>query len=90
MLLQPSRSDASNTSMLIPITAAISIIVVLPNHIKKFINPIRDLVPNTEPIKSIGALIQPRDIRMEFTGPFVENMVKNKRANADAIIRFGR
>ena len=76
--------------MLIPITAAINMIVVLPNHIKKFINPIKDLVPKTEPKKSIGAFTQPKDIKIELIGPFVENMVKNKSANADAIIRFGR
>ena len=47
-------------------------------------------VPKTDPIKSIGLLIHPRDIRMELTGPLVENSVKNKSANADAMIRFGR
>ena len=38
---------ASNTSVLIPMTAAMSIIVVLPNHIRKFMKPMSDLVPNT-------------------------------------------
>ena len=70
--------------------AAISIIVVLPNHIRKFISPIKERVPKTDPIKSIGLLIHPRDIRMELTGPLVENSVKNKSANADAMIRLGR
>ena len=70
--------------------AAISMMVVLPNHIRKFINPIRDLVPNTEPIKSIGLFVIPIDIRIELIGPFVENSVKNNSANADAMIRFGR
>jgi hypothetical protein len=32
----------------------------------------------------------PRDSKMELTGPFAENMVKNNMAKADAIIRFGR
>jgi hypothetical protein len=90
ILLQPSSSDASKISILIPITAAISIIVVLPNHIRKFINPTRDLVPITEPRKSIGFLTHPRDIRIELIGPLVENMVKNNNANAEAMIRLGR
>ena len=71
-------------------TAAMSIIVVLPNHIRKFMKPMSDLVPNTLPIKSIGLLITPIDCRTEFTGPLVENSVKNKSANADAMLRFGR
>ena len=79
---------AGNT--FIPIIAAISIIVVFPNHIRKFINPTSDLVPNTDPIKSIGSLAMPIDIKMPLIGPFVENNVKNSIANADAIIRFGR
>ena len=62
--------------------AAISMIVVLPNHIRKFIRPTSDLVPNTEPRKSIGSLIHPKDVRIELIGPFVENI--------DAMIRFGR
>jgi len=70
--------------------AAINIIVVFPNHIRKFINPINDLVPNTVPRKSIGFFRIPIDIRIELIGPFVENIVKNNNANADAIIRFGR
>ena len=90
MLLHPSRSDASKTSILIPITAAISMMVVFPNHIRKFMKPTNDLVPRTEPRKSIGSFIQPSEHKMEFTGPFVENMVKNRSANADAMIRFGR
>jgi hypothetical protein len=32
--------------------AAMSMIVVFPNHIRKFISPTRDLVPHTEPRKS--------------------------------------
>ena len=63
-------------------TAAMSIIVVLPNHIRKFMKPMSDLVPNTLPIKSIGLLITPIDCRIEFTGPLFENSVKNKSANA--------
>ena len=50
-----------------------SIIVVLPNHIRKFMKPMSDLVPNTLPIKSIGLLmtppINPKDVsqKMEST-----------------------
>ena len=68
----------------------VNIIVVFPNHIIKFINPISPLVPRTEPRKSIGAFRTPRDSRIELTGPLVENIVKNNKANADAMIRFGR
>jgi hypothetical protein len=90
MPLHPSISAASKTSTLMPIMAAISIIVVFPNHIRKFMNPINDRVPNVDPIKSIFSWITPKDIKIELIGPFVENMVKNSMANADAIIRFGR
>ena len=65
-------------------------IVVLPNHIRKFINPTSDLVPHTVPIKSIGLEVNPIDIKIELIGPFVENIVKNSIANADAMIRFGK
>ena len=61
-------------------------IVVFPNHIIKFINPISPLVPRTEPRKSIGAFRTPRDSRIELTGPLVENIVKNNKANADAML----
>ena len=77
MLLQPSISEASKISLLIAIMAAINIIVVLPNHIKKFISPTRLLVPNTEPRKSIGSLIKPIDSKIELIGPLVENNAKN-------------
>ena len=90
MLVHPSRSAASKISGLIPIIAAISIMVVFPNHIKKFINPITERVPNTVPRKSIRSLINPRFIKIELIGPLVENKVKNNIAKADAMIRFGR
>ena len=70
--------------------AAISMIVVLPNHIKKFITPINERVPKAVPIKSIGSLIHPRVSKIELIGPLVEKSVKKSIANADAIIRFGR
>ena len=70
--------------------AAINIMVLLPNHIRKFMNPTSDLVPRAEPRKSIGFFIHPSDIKIELTGPFVENIVKNNIANADAMMRFGR
>ncbi len=70
--------------------AAINMIVVLPNHIKKFITPTNERVPKVEPMKSIGSLIQPSDSRIELIGPFVEKSVKNNMAKADAMIRFGK
>ena len=90
MLLQPSISDASKISGLIPMIAAINMIVELPNHIRKFITPTRALVPNAVRMKSIGSFVRPIDNKMELIGPFVENMVKNSIANADAMIKFGR
>ena len=57
---------------------AFAMMVVFPNHIRKFMKPTNDLVPRTEPRKSIGSFIQPSEHKMEFTGPFVENMVKNR------------
>ena len=73
-----------------PMMAAISMMVVLPNHIKKFINPISERVPKAVPIKSMGVLVSPIDMRMELMGPLVENSAKNSMANAEAIIRLGR
>ena len=70
--------------------AAISIMVVFPNHIRKFINPIKDLVPKTDPMKSMGSLIHPSEVKIELMGPFVENMAKNSMAKAEAMIRLGR
>ena len=67
-----------------------SIIVVLPNHIRKFMKPMSDLVPNTLPIKSIGLLITPIDCRIEFTGPLFENSVNIKSEIENAIIKFDR
>ncbi len=90
MLLQPSISDASKISGLIPMIAAISIMVVFPNHIRKFIIPTKDLTPNAVRIKSMASPITPSDIKIELTGPLVENKVKNSMANADAMIRLGR
>ena len=88
--MQPSISDASKISGLMPMIAAMSMIVVFPNHMRKFIRPTSVLVPNTDPRKSIRSLIHPRFIRIELIGPLVENIVKNSIAKADAIIRFGR
>ena len=51
--VQPSIDAASKISGLIPIIAAISMIVVLPNHIRKFISATRSLVPVGVHMKSI-------------------------------------
>ena len=64
--------------------------VVLPNHIRKFISPIRARVPKVVPMKSMGASVIPRLIRMELMGPLLENRAKNSMAKAEAIIRLGR
>ena len=73
-----------------PMMAAISMMVVLPNHIRKFIRPTRDRVPNAVPMKSMGSLVMPSDIRIELMGPLLENRAKNSMANAEAMIRLGR
>ena len=70
--------------------AAISMIVELPNHIRKFITPTKVLVPNAERMKSIGSFVSPIDNRIELIGPLFENNAKNNIANADAMIKFGR
>ena len=77
-------------SGLMLIMPAISIMVVLPNHMRKFIKPISERVPNAVPIKSIGSETIPTDSKIELMGPLVENSAKKSMANADAIIRFGR
>ena len=87
---QPSISAASKVSGLMPIMAAISMMAVLPNHIRKFMKPMMDRVPKVVPRKSTGFFKMPRFIRMEFTGPLVEKMVKNSMAKAEAMIRLGR
>ena len=89
-LPQPSSSAASKISGLMPMMAAISMMVVLPNHIRKFINPMRDRVPKVVPIKSMGVSVRPMDIRIELMGPLVENNAKNSMAKAEAMIRLGR
>ena len=63
---------------------------MLPNHIRKFINPTNERVPVTEPMKSMGSLMMFMFISMLLIGPELENMVKNSMANAEAMIRFGR
>ena len=72
-----------------PITAAISKIVVFPNHIKKFMSAIRPLAPTTDDKNLIGLLIKPIDCKNELIGPMSENNAKNNIEKALAIIRLG-
>ena len=85
----PSSSAASKSDGLIPITAAISRIVVFPNHIRKFISPTSPRVPHTDDMNLNGCDRIPIDTRVLLTGPLSENSAKNSIANAEAMIRFG-
>ena len=69
--------------------AAISMMVVLPNHIRKFIRPTRPRLPHTVFKKLMGVLIQPMLSSTAFTGPLSENRAKNSIAKAEAMIRLG-
>ena len=69
--------------------AAISMMVVLPNHIRKFIRPIRPRLPQTVFRKLNGCLRMPMPISTALTGPLSEKRAKNSMANADAMIRLG-
>ena len=69
--------------------AAISMMVVLPNHIRKFIRPISPRLPHTVFKKLMGSLIQPMLCSTAFTGPLSENSAKNSIAKAEAMIRLG-
>ena len=69
--------------------AAISMMVVLPNHIRKFIRPIRPRLPQTVFRKLNGCLRMPMPISAALTGPLSEKRAKNSMANADAMIRLG-
>ena len=70
-------------------TAAISRMVVLPNHIKKFISAISPRVPATLERKRNGSLRMPAEISAALTGPLSEKRAKNSMANAEAMIRLG-
>ena len=87
--VQPSSSAASYRVGSTPIMAAISMMVVLPNHIRKFIRPTRPRLPHTVFKKLMGVLIQPMLSSTAFTGPLSENRAKNSMAKAEAMIRLG-
>ena len=72
-----------------PMTAAISRIVVLPNHIRKFISATSPRAPATDDRKRNGSFRMPILISAWLTGPLAENSAKNNIAKADAMIRFG-
>ena len=87
--VQPSSSAASYRVGSTPMMAAISMMVVLPNHIRKFIRPTRPRLPHTVFKKLMGVLIQPMLSSTAFTGPLSENRAKNSMAKAEAMIRLG-
>ena len=86
----PSTSAASKSEVSIPIIPAISRIVVLPNHIRKFMKDTSDLELYMLEKNLNGEDNIPICISMELIRPPSENKVKNNIANADAMIRFGR
>ena len=72
-----------------PCMPAINRIVVLPNHMRKFIRAIRLLTVIFIARKSIGWSAHPELRMIWFTGPTIENMAKKSIENADAMIRLG-
>ena len=71
--------------------AAIRMMVVLQNHIRKFIRPTSPRAVQMLDSQRTGSLTRPSLSRMELIGPVseLENSVKNSIANAEAIIRLG-
>ena len=90
VLVAPSTSAASNSDVSIPSIPAISRMVVLPNHIRQFINAMSPLVLPTCDRNLYGSEMKPICISRLFIGPPSANNVKNNSENAEAIIRFGR
>ena len=70
--------------------AAISMMVVLPNHIRKFIRATRVRAPKVDSINRMASPTTPMLSRMLLTGPELENRAKNSMAKAEAMIRLGR
>ena len=87
--VQPSSSAASYRVGSTPIMAAISMMVVLPNHIRKFIRPTSARLPHTVFRKLMGSVVQPMLMSTAFTGPLSENRAKKSMAKAEAMMRFG-
>ena len=72
-----------------PMMPAISRIVVLPNHIRKFIEQISVRTVTRLAKKSMGISLQPQAWISWFTGPTLEKSVKKSMEKAEAMIRFG-
>ena len=84
----PSTFAASNREVSIPIIPAISMIVVLPNHIRKFIRP---TTPRTPQVISRNFTVSPPRLSIiPLTTPALPNNWKNNMENAAAIMTFGR
>ena len=64
--------------------------VVLPNHMRKFIRPTKVRAPRVDSMNRMASPITPMLRRMLLMGPALENRAKNSMANAEAMIRFGR
>ena len=67
--------------------AAIRMMVVLPNHIMKFISAMRKRLPKGRARNSYAG--KPRDSMNLLTGPPLENSTKNSIEKAEAMIRLG-
>ena len=73
MEFAPSILAASRILVSIPIIPAIKTMVVLPNHMRKFISAIRPLAPATSERKRyVGS---PIELRRLLIGPTSENIV---------------
>ena len=64
---------ASNRLWSMPMMPAMSRIVVLPNHMRKFIRQMSPRTVKRMLKKSIGASIQPSCVRIWLIGPTLEN-----------------
>ena len=64
--------------------------VVLPNHIKKFMKATKILVAQILEKKRNGSFNIPHDINNLLIGPLSENNAKNNIEKADAMIKFGK
>ena len=72
-----------------PMMPAISKMVVLPNHIRKFIRATRPRTVYCLSKKGMGWSAMPSCIISWLMGPTLENRVKNSIEKAEAMIRLG-
>ena len=86
----PTIFDYTWNTLIMWIMGFVPQIVVLPNHIKKFINATIVLTDNVLYKNLKGSSKIPNCINIELIGPPSENNVKNNIAIAEAMIKFGK